>query len=1774
MFGWLRKQAEELTAQVNPFDGGKTAATVRAQRQAPSPVPTRSAPRQQQPADNRSFFGKAYDQFNLSDGGKSWSNSVPGRPGYGTGISGFINNTRDVLDANTPQDFWARNQQAMEKWRAPLQAPKLDQSYREQQIDLGNKRPYQNVGAAVAGTTARFANSFDAAAGEAFDTANLYAAQLQNNPELIQAANERLQRRQDERFNPEGGLLGQGTIFDNKQDYLTSGWKDTAKDVAAVTAGTALEVAPLSKGAGLTTNAVMKASKPVQAVVRTGMGVTEGAAQDVLEQQFTRDNYSPMQTLASAATGGVLANAAPAANALAQRAKPVTTRLVDVAQSKSKQLAANEGGFIQVGRTPKKIHPEDQNVMADFIDMQRGAYKPDPKTAYNLELDASRIAERYGMDMPNSAPKLADVFDQRLQQEGFGQPDMDVTQRLMLDYAKNPAVKPPSNSLTGDGALAPTAISAARRQELMQNMRQPKLTTRLVKNTKAMLGDEQGAIGRNIRDEGTQVGNITPSNQRAIDSYSTPKSVTEYKVGEKVSNATAQGGTTDGVIVKTPDFSKDLRIKGNNFVIKLNDGTTVKTDGAGFNAPVAPKTSFDTNLEQAGVKPKGFILKETKGRGGRKDTVRVSADPATGKMRKTMQSEFDSKSADPYIKEYADSLKQIDDGMTGGQMIPDGEGGYKRISEHSNFYRETFKEKGRKPTRAEWYAEADRQVRSGKSDKDFMEYYNEMVTKRGSAPDNARVLENKAPKRMTEKEWDSLVKQAEAEAPKSKNAVNTVTKSTKDEQLRAVSQGDYKRAQELREQIGEVEQGLKRTPPDLSKRAEDIVPDFEAKDIKGKSNKQIKQRFMERANKYLGERRAAEFRSVDEARAFNDQFGDLSDAQKLEVIRAADQPSYKSSDPRVQEAVEALHMKYDKLYNYFTGDRNVQMGYQHSYYPRMYKNPSTGELIDGAQFELLQRGSARQKGRTADIVAEDWLVTKDPAEALQLYYSNLENAAAGKSFLNDLEKEGLVIRSSDPVRGMRPVVAEGMQESGTIFYAKPEVAKSLDRMFGTQEASGAFEKLVEKGQGLNSFVQSVVLSGGVPNTPVNAFGIMQVMKESMGGHPIVAGKAFFKSLSRKNTDKFFKANSDVLQEMTQNGYDVRIDYNAKYRNMFQRIGETSGKNGKMAGINEAWDQITNDATFQRFMPVLEVMHYKQLRDGMIRRGTSPDVAAKRAMDATSNFFGKTQMAKQASRSKVGQDFVGATLSAPRFRESMINFWGRNVVALNPKNLGKAEYRANQMFMITAAATWAGMEGVNKALNGNWMHDNPDGKKDKLIVPDKFVPFNTNGKDVAVPFLSSVATVPRNAAQGVFNAATGKFSEAGKNLASFASMPLRTAGELLTNQDYFGNNIVEDDATPKQKFTQAGAYIAKNNTQPWLREAANALGQNLPADVKKAVGIKKKSPFEAISNALETPTRFYDPKYYRYDNGWTPRGKPGETFTITEQRQRAAVKKEMDNIPNKVGLSKKQKEAYEALITVDFDDEGNLKTDNDPFYRAKRATQLQDDGVFEAMKQRAQYNNKLKGQPIDPLFNLPADARRVMLWKQTLPAGTKDPTIAKIYEQEWYQDFRGEQDKYYRAKQKWNKKMGYKPAPADTNPYPTPSKGLQSKLDQYYKLPKGTGARSAMLRSNPDIVAHWDKTEAWTNGERAQVGLGNVDNDTGFTKFASSSKGGSRSGGRSYSRSGSRGGRSGSRSAKGKFDYKLDAFAPKGGNLSKQLAKLVENAGKKSKPKIKKTKNYA
>lgn len=298
----LRNLLEETAATINPFDGGKTASTVRAARPPAPPAqtvsrPTPLAPQQAQSAQQRQA------------------------PSYGSGFTGSFNKLRDVFDANSQQD----------KFKRSLVGD--SESYRDQQVAMGNTRPYQNVGGMLAGSTARLVNTLAAVPSEVVDTRKALFAQARGDQEDLASTNARIARRQEEQYRPDSGIFGQGTVFNGAEDMRTKGALDLTKDVVATTAGSGLEILPMTKGAGLAGSATYKAaSAPGKVGLRTAAGAVEGAGQDILEQQVSRDNYSPGQTLASAGFGAVLPNAMPAAGAVANRAKGVTTRLVNSVQ--------------------------------------------------------------------------------------------------------------------------------------------------------------------------------------------------------------------------------------------------------------------------------------------------------------------------------------------------------------------------------------------------------------------------------------------------------------------------------------------------------------------------------------------------------------------------------------------------------------------------------------------------------------------------------------------------------------------------------------------------------------------------------------------------------------------------------------------------------------------------------------------------------------------------------------------------------------------------------------------------------------------------------------------------------------------------------------------------------------------------------------------------------------------------------------------------------------------------------------------------------------------------------------------------------------------------------------------------------------------------------------------------------------------------------------------------------------------------------------------------
>lgn len=1687
----------------------------------------------------------------------------------------FFNKVRDQFDANTEADYYRRNQEALRNFRVP-EVPKLNQSYEQQQKDMGNKRPMTNLGQQIVGNTARFINTGVAAGQEVADTARLLTADATDNSAAWKAANERIKTRQQKQYQANSGLLGAGTIFNNPEEFNTLGAGELAKRVASTTVGTAGEVLPMAKGFS-----VVGKTKPAIAKAALQGGVASTAA-DAGQQYISTGKINPVQSGTAFVTGGALTVAPPltarATTNLVRKSAPVVQKIDQKAFETPQTSAIRDTNKIlqqKWDNTPDPIARRQisKQIARNNIELNRqtqigavGKNVNDPLESLKQEARKYKSAEEFVNSQikrhyttPESAKALREGVE--------------------FDYTKAPVHGAGSKSLgnktgrivTDDKPAMYLSLDDSKWQKsVSQRNYKPGEVVDLSKMSANEVMDFQkqgGTVGYNYekqRYEGVPNGRIT-KDLEAVD-YRVDPSASKLVIDSEQSyrKAVQELGTSpedpqfwskarqkyDVVEIRNTDkgsqipenVNKSARrffnaAKGDQQII-LNTDKVKRADTKQltdlYNQATAPKTV---------EKPKGFISAETKPLpDGSKVVVRNRKSPETGHM-----------------EQYQERVVKADDKPLTG--VKD-----KQLDEYKSVRKQIIKAeidtiKNEKAPTRDLYKEVLSQGGIGSSAYETLPKY--VKRKNGASADKiAQVLgfedessfvealnnyrpktTNKLSKADIEAEAiDRLEKGSSAFSDDFKDIESRILR--RNDELALYPKGTYRQVKiDNRPPKGGLSDNeLQSLANNAPFRAYNKPKVTEKLSSFGKKEKKPPKEYdistdindlKKSTDQFLGGYSADKTKNMGIARTLPK----LDQKTSIDLIDAIEQGGeFKGIPNQVREILDAKHQELT--------DAGVDIGYLQDYFPHRWKN----EAKVRQDYAVLNQRSSIQNPRELPTVKEGVALgfkpaTTDYRQAINDYLNTADKLLQNRRYFNDLVDRKLIVESYEVPRGMQVIDAPGLPKPRPFvdpangvniqgnYYAPPEIAKKLNRLFGDRSPNGAFEKGLDMTAYASRFLQDIGLAGGVPGTPLNAFTFAQVTKEVMSGsvkNPLVAT---FKSFTKEGYRKYADKNNEAIQALQRQGIKIRDDYNFKnlgdeITNMIEQEG------GKKNAVARGWDKVFSDPTFKRFMPALQIEMFKSVRNKAVKKGMSPEQAEKVAGDAVVNFYGLNRLAKESFRGKAANDAATTVFFAPKYRESMWNFLiVNNAKALNPAKWGAKEYRANQKFMVGAVLLFAGENYANEYLNGVPMWENPDGKKDKLLIPADKIPGNlTNGKDIGLPFLPSIATVPRYAGGAIANTVTGNTEQAVKDASGFLSFGLRPAVDaFVTNENYFGDKIVEEGATPGQALKDRLGYLLTQYQHPYIREG-----------VRTAQG-KNKSTFEAISKASEAPLRFYDSKYYTYNGEFNPRGKEGQTFTITEQKNRAKLKSEMKAITTNLGLNKRQQADFEALNAVEFDDDGNLKQENNPFYKSQRATALQDDKVFEAMKQKAQINNKLNGQPIDPIYSVSPEKRRLLLWKDTLPQGTSDPSIKAMYDQEWYQDFRANDSKYYQEKTTWQKKMGYKNN-GTASTYPEPSKDLQKKLDYYYTLPKGTGARSSFLRSNPDILAQWDKVEAWKNGERLKVGLGELPDEF-------SSNGYSRSGGRKGGRKGRKG---------KKKSYKMFAYGDPV-STTKSLRELVNDA---------------
>jgi len=637
-----------------------------------------------------------------------------------------------------------------------------------------------------------------------------------------------------------------------------------------------------------------------------------------------------------------------------------------------------------------------------------------------------------------------------------------------------------------------------------------------------------------------------------------------------------------------------------------------------------------------------------------------------------------------------------------------------------------------------------------------------------------------------------------------------------------------------------LKEGIKYEEP-----ARVLTPD-EINRISGRSmladeNKQFKNLFGE----WLGKRKSADI----EATKIASKYTDIKASEGFDVVRAlqgkADAPaSAKGQVPRLRQAFDDARKTVMDL------DDRIDIGYIDNYVTQIWKE-SPQQIINKAnKMGLSQNLKFANERVIADYDTGIKLGLspkfKNPAEILKEYLSQGYKLKANLDMADNLYKQGLAVPAQVAKNspGFEFIKVSGLPNGG-IFVPK-KTASYFRNAFGSNEAVGKLGKTLEVGAKISRTGQELTLSGGVPGTPINFFGIGAVLqKEVLSGKPVVGLKNMAKaSFGDKYAIKYFSKHTDTLKDFAEAGFKVETPYDVSKMikgNSLQKFADAfKNKNlGELKGVfGEGFHKAIDDPTFKRYIPMVMTENYEKQVAHLVKGGMDEKQAKNIALKTIDSFYNPSKFVEDALSSKTGKDFVGALFFAPKYRKSLIGWYG-NLAKDLTKNAASKSARRNQIIFVGMLSSIAASDYANYQINGKHLWENPKGKEDKILVP-------FGEKTIGIPVLPSLATLPRMAAKGTARLLEGDIAGVGKEAKNVLSMPLKTGGDVLANEDYFGNEIYSEFDNAGQKIGKSALYAAKQFTHPYVRGGIDLATSDKPK-------------YQIASEMAELPLRYYNTK---------------------------------------------------------------------------------------------------------------------------------------------------------------------------------------------------------------------------------------------------------------------------------------------------------------------------
>lgn len=440
------------------------------------------------------------------------------------------------------------------------------------------------------------------------------------------------------------------------------------------------------------------------------------------------------------------------------------------------------------------------------------------------------------------------------------------------------------------------------------------------------------------------------------------------------------------------------------------------------------------------------------------------------------------------------------------------------------------------------------------------------------------------------------------------------------------------------------------------------------------------------------------------------------------------------------------------------------------------------------------------------------------------------------------------------------------------------------------------------------------------------------------------------------------------------------------------------------------------------------------------------------------------MIKRALENKNGEAFKTIMAMAHKYREGIIGtgrYIGQSVL---PQNLKDPAFTTGRQLLLGSIILQLGGEALNYALNGNFSADNETSLKGKVKIPiGKMMGYTDEKKDLvfglALPTHSSLTALPRSIIKTGSELLQGKTADATDTMIGNASVVAQPILRTMVNRDAFGNQIVGENDADK------GSKILKTFSDTYTQPLVKGITQITKAE-------DDISAIKASAQMLEMPFRVYSQKALNSSHYYEGMDK---------------VKQGMDPAALKDWEATRRTKTGE--FASDFADEA-----------AKANIYLRRPELLDKEREVAEYVSQKTGQPINPLLLLDKERQMVIMRMKTLPPGTDKSALYKMNEK-WLPT-------YYDALTKYSDKMVESGVFKDTSATPKSedfapiqaSPELQKKLDYYNTLPSGTGARSAFLRANPDVLEYFQTTTDISNEKRAALGLPPKESGSSFAPY--------------------------------------------------------------------------